>query len=131
MKKFIYLILLILFIFSCNKKKLNNPNIILIVADDLGWTDLSYMGSKYYEPPNIDKLSKSGITFLNGYASSANCAPSRATMMSGKYHPSHGIYTVSPSDRGLDNTRKIITIKNTENLSLDFFTIAEMLKSKG
>lgn len=131
MKKFIYLILLILFIFSCNKKKLDNPNIILIVADDLGWTDLSYMGSKYYETPNIDKLSKSGITFLNGYASSANCAPSRATMMSGKYHPSHGIYTVSPSDRGLDNTRKIIPIKNTENLSLNFFTIAEMLKSKG
>ena len=84
MKKIIYLILLIFFIFSCNKKKLDNPNIILIVADDLGWTDLSYMGSKYYETPNIDKLSKSGITFLNGYASSANCAPRRATMMSGK-----------------------------------------------
>ena len=131
MKKIIYLILLILIIFSCNKKKLDNPNIILIVADDLGWTDLSYMGSKYYETPNIDKLSESGITFLNGYASSANCAPSRATMMSGKYHPSHGIYTVSSSERGLDLTRKIIPIKNTENLSLDFFTIAEMLKSKG
>ena len=131
MKKFIYIVLLIIFGLSFNKQSREKPNIILIVADDLGWTDLSYMGSKYYETPNIDKLSQSGITFFNGYASSANCAPSRATMMSGKYHPSHGIYTVSPSARGLDITRKIIPIKNTENLDLKFFTIAEMLKSEG
>ena len=131
MKKFIYIVLLIIFGLSFNKQSREKPNIILIVADDLGWTDLSYMGSKYYETPNIDKLSQSGITFFNGYASSANCAPSRATMMSGKYHPSHGIYTVSPSARGLDITRKIIPIKNTENLDLKFFTIAEMLKNEG
>tara|TARA_B100000242_G_scaffold293930_1_gene273738 strand:- start:9364 stop:10842 length:1479 start_codon:yes stop_codon:yes gene_type:complete len=131
MKKFIYIVLLIIFGLSFNKQSREKPNIILIVADDLGWTDLSYMGSKYYETPNIDKLSQSGITFFNGYASSANCAPSRATMMSGKYHPSHGIYTVSPSARGLDITRKIIPIENTENLDLKFFTIAEMLKSEG
>ena len=131
MKKFIYIVVLIIFGLSFNKQSREKPNIILIVADDLGWTDLSYMGSKYYETPNIDKLSQSGITFFNGYASSANCAPSRATMMSGKYHPSHGIYTVSPSARGLDITRKIIPIKNTENLDLKFFTIAEMLKSEG
>jgi len=131
MKKFIYVVLLITFGLSFNKQTYDKPNIILIVADDLGWTDMSYMGSNYYETPNIDKLSQSGITFFNGYASSANCAPSRATMMSGKYHPSHGIYTVSPSARGLDITRKIIPIKNTENLDLKFFTIAEMLKSEG
>ena len=131
MKKFIYIVVLIIFGLSFNKQSREKPNIILIVADDLGWTDLSYMGSKYYETPNIDKLSQSGITFFNGYASSANCAPSRATMMSGKYHPSHGIYTVSPSARGLDITRKIIPVKNTENLDLEFFTIAEMLKNEG
>ncbi|MEC7877000.1 MAG: sulfatase-like hydrolase/transferase, partial [Bacteroidota bacterium] len=131
MKKFIYIVVLIIFGLSFNKQSREKPNIILIVADDLGWTDLSCMGSKYYETPNIDKLSQSGITFFNGYASSANCAPSRATMMSGKYHPSHGIYTVSPSARGLDITRKIIPVKNTENLDLEFFTIAEMLKNEG
>ena len=131
MKKFIYIVVLIIFGLSFNKQSREKPNIILIVADDLGWTDLSYMGSKYYETPNIDKLSQSGITFFNGYASSANCAPSRATMMSGKYNPSHGIYTVSPSARGLDITRKIIPVKNTENLDLEFFTIAEMLKNEG
>ena len=101
------------------------------MADDLGWSDLSFMGSNYYETPNIDKLSKSGMTFYNGYASSANCAPSRASMMTGKYHPDHGIYTVSPSARGVDKTRKIIPIKNTENLDLDFFLMPEMLKNEG
>ena len=93
--KYLCLLFIIIFIASCNKEE--KPNIVLIMADDLGWTDLSYMGSAYYETPNIDKLSKSGMTFYNAYASAANCAPSRASMMTGKYHPDHGIYTVSPS----------------------------------
>ena len=57
MKNLIYLLFSTFFIFSCNKESIEKPNIILIVADDLGWTDLSYMGSKYYETPNM-------ITFL-------------------------------------------------------------------
>ena len=101
---------------SCSKETIEKPNIVLIVADDLGWSDLSYMGSTYYETPNIDKLSKSGMTFYNGYASAANCAPSRATMFSGKYHTEHGIYTVKNSDRGKRKTRKIIPIVTKSNL---------------
>ena len=116
---------------SCNNEKLEKPNIVLIVADDLGWSDLSYMGSKYYETPNIDKLSKSGLTFYNGYSSSANCAPSRATMLTGKYNTEHGIYTVNNSDRGNIKTRKIIPIKTKNTLDLDFFLIPEMLKELG
>ena len=130
LKKLSFLMLLTL-IYSCKKESLEKPNIVLIVADDLGWSDLSYMGSKYYETPNIDKLSKSGITFYNGYASSANCAPSRATMMTGKYHTEHGIYTVSNSDRGSRKTRKIIPIETKSTLDLDFFIIPEMLKELG
>ncbi len=116
---------------SCSKETIEKPNIVLIVADDLGWSDLSYMGSTYYETPNIDKLSKSGMTFYNGYASAANCAPSRATMFSGKYHTEHGIYTVKNSDRGKRKTRKIIPIVTKSNLDLDFFVIPEMLKDLG
>ena len=129
-KKLSFLLLLML-LSSSNKESLDKPNIILIVADDLGWSDLSYMGSKYYETPNIDKLSKSGMTFYNGYASSANCAPSRATMLSGKYHTEHGIYTVRNSDRGSRKTRKIIPIETKTTLDLDFFVIPEMLKEVG
>ena len=130
LKKLSFLLLLML-LNSCNKESLEKPNIVLIVADDLGWSDLSYMGSEYYETPNIDKLSKSGMTFYNGYASSANCAPSRATMLSGKYHTEHGIYTVRNSDRGSRKTRKIIPIETKTTLNLDFFVIPEMLKEMG
>lgn len=127
------ILILLLFIFSCQNNIIDNekPNVVLIVADDLGWSDLSYMGSTYYETPNIDKLSKSGMTFYNGYASSANCAPSRASMLTGKYHPFHGIYTVKNSDRGNKKTRKIIPIKTKTKLELEYFILPEMLKSKG
>ena len=127
------LIILLLFIYSCQNNIIDKekPNVILIVADDLGWSDLSYMGSTYYETPNIDKLSKSGMTFHNGYASSANCAPSRASMLTGKYHPFHGIYSVNNSDRGNKKTRKIIPIKTKTKLELEYFILPEMLKSKG
>jgi len=120
-------------IISChnNEDKKERPNIILIVADDLGWSDLSYMGSKYYQTPNIDKLSKNGMTFYNAYASAANCAPSRASMLTGKFTTEHEIYTVGKSDRGNRKTRKLIPIKNNTILDLDFFLIPEMLKSKG
>ena len=129
-KKLSFLLLLML-LNSCYKESLQKPNIVLIVADDLGWSDLSYMGSEYYETPNIDKLSKSGMTFYNGYASSANCAPSRATMLSGKYHTEHGIYSVGNSDRGSRKTRKIIPIETKTTLDLDFFVIPEMLREMG
>ena len=132
MRKILILIIISLFI-SCQtiENKNENPNIVLIVADDLGWTDVSYMGSKYYETPNIDKLSRSGMTFYNGYASAANCAPSRATMLSGRYNTHHGIYTVGASERGSEKTRKIIPIKNKTILDLKYFLIPEMLKNEG
>ena len=132
MRKILILLFISLFI-SCQniENKNENPNIVLIVADDLGWTDVSYMGSKYYETPNIDKLSRSGMTFYNGYASAANCAPSRATMLSGRYNTHHGIYTVGASERGNKKTRKIIPIRNETILDLRYFLIPEMLKNEG
>ena len=51
--------------------KEKQPNIVFIMADDLGWTDLSIMGSDYYETPHIDRLASQGILFTNAYASAA------------------------------------------------------------
>ena len=51
------------------------PNIIFILADDLGWTDLGCQGSKYYETPNIDRLARQGVRFTSGYTCGPNCAP--------------------------------------------------------
>src|SRR6266542_963354 len=75
------------------------PNIIFILADDLGWTDLGCFGSRYYETPNIDRLAAQGMKFTDGYTCGPNCAPTRAALMSGQYGPRTGIYTVGNIDR--------------------------------
>jgi arylsulfatase A-like enzyme len=107
------------------------PNIVYILADDLGWTDLGFMGSKYYESPNLDKLASSGIVFTNAYAPAANCAPSRACCMTGQYTPRHGVYTVNSSQRGESKNRKLIPTKNTLHIKPENLTIANVLRSAG
>ena len=101
------------------------PNIVFIMADDLGWNDLGITGSDYYETPNIDKLASEGVFFDNAYAAAANSAPSRACFMTGLYTPRHGVYTVSPSARGDKTKRKLIPITNTEDVRTDFVTLGE------
>lgn len=109
----------------------NKPNIVFILADDLGWADLGVMGSDYYETPHIDRLAAEGLLFDNAYAAAANSAPSRACMMTGMYTPRHGVYTVSPPDRGDRTKRKFIAIPNTEDVRADFVTMAEALQQEG
>lgn len=113
------------------KQEKRKPNIIIINVDDMGWKDVGFMGSKYYETPNIDKLSKEGTVFTNAYAASANCAPSRACLMTGLWTPRHGIFTVGTSERGESKDRKIIPTQNTEDLSDEFTTIANTLEENG
>lgn len=109
----------------------SRPNVILIVVDDLGWRDVGFMGSTYYETPNLDALSQNSLVFTNAYAGAANCAPSRACLLSGQNTPRHGVYTVSPSARGHKKTRKIIPTLNTKTLADSILTIAEVLQSNG
>jgi arylsulfatase A-like enzyme len=130
--------LLLVLLVSCknhNKEeafgKTTIPNIIIINIDDLGWKDSGFMGSDYYQTPNIDALSKLGMVFTNGYAAAANCAPSRASLMTGKWTPRHGIYTVNSSERGKSKDRKLIPVKNTNTLALEHQTIANKLKANG
>lgn len=76
------------------------PNIVFIMADDLGWNDLGITGSDYYETPNIDKLASEGVFFDNAYAAAANSAPSRACFMTGLlYSETRSIYCESFSER--------------------------------
>jgi arylsulfatase A-like enzyme len=113
----------------CHAQK--SPNIVFILIDDMGWKDVSYMGSSYYETPHIDKLAKQGMSFTNAYANSANCAPTRASLLSGQYNPRHGVFTVGNADRGKTELRRLIPIKNSTTLPLDKITIAEALKPAG
>jgi len=111
--------------------KKEQPNIILINIDDMGWKDVGFMGSEYYETPNIDRLAGQGMVFTNGYAAAANCAPSRACLMTGQWPQRHGIYTVGSSERGKSEHRKLIPIKNTETLSSEHTIITQSLKANG
>ena len=107
------------------------PNIVLILIDDLGWRDLGVMGSEYYETPNIDRLAQQGMLFTQAYANAPNCAPSRASLLSGQYAPRHGIYTVGSSARGNATQRRLIPIENKTVLDLETVTLAEALQAAG
>ena len=71
-----------------------NPNIVVIHVDDMGWRDAGCMGSPVYETPNIDRLAKSGTLFTSAYAAANICTPSRACMLTGSQPSRHGVYTV-------------------------------------
>lgn len=63
----------------------SKPNVVFILVDDLGWTDLSSYGSDLYETPNVDRLAKQGMRFTSAYAACTVCSPTRASIMTGKY----------------------------------------------
>ncbi len=67
------------------------PNVIIVLVDDLGWTDLGCYGSEYYETPNIDRLARRGLRFTNGYAACAVCSPTRAAVLTGRYPARTGV----------------------------------------
>jgi arylsulfatase A-like enzyme len=78
----------------------DKPNIIFIMADDLGWKDVGFMGADFFETPHIDKFASQGMTFTAAYSGGPNCAPTRACLMSGTYTPRHQIYTPGGSSKG-------------------------------
>ncbi len=107
------------------------PNVIFILADDLGWTDLGCQGSKYYKTPHIDKLAAAGLRFTDGYTCGPNCQPSRAALLSGQYGPRTGVYTVGGIERFDWKSRPLRPVDNVQKLPLDRKTVADVMKSAG
>jgi arylsulfatase A-like enzyme len=107
------------------------PNIVFILADDLGYSDSAVYGSQYYETPNIDRLAREGLKFSSGYTCGPNCQPTRAALMSGQYMPRTGIYTVGGIDRFNWQSRPLRPVENVTKLPLGKITIAESLKKAG
>ncbi len=117
------------------------PNIVLLYADDLGWTDLGCFGSRFYETPNLDRLAAQGMRLTAAYACAGNCAPSRACLMTGQYVPRHGVYTVGPKRRFDDrkryphllrwDQRKLLAVDNAKGIPAEKITVAEALKNAG
>jgi len=106
------------------------PNIVFILADDLGWTDTGAYGSQYYETPQIDKLAAQGLKLTN-YHNCQNCQPTRAALMSGQYGARTGVYTVGGIDRFNWQSRPLKPVENVTSLPLEKQTIAQQLKAAG
>ena len=114
MKKLIYFWGLLVLV-SCSIDRGNPPSVIIIMADDQGWGDLSYNGNQTITTPNIDEIAQEGLVFENFYVSPV-CSPTRAEVLTGRYHFRSGIYGTSAGG---------------ERLNLDESTIAETFQEAG
>ncbi|MGI8988315.1 MAG: sulfatase [Bryobacteraceae bacterium] len=105
-------------------------NFVFILIDDMGWRDVSYNGSAFYETPNIDRLASQGMRFTNAYAACPVCSPTRASIMTGKYPARLGITNFLPGKHQLPYSKLIAPVSRQE-LPLEEVTIAEALKPSG
>ncbi|HUT30378.1 MAG TPA: sulfatase [Sedimentisphaerales bacterium] len=105
------------------------PNIVFILADDLGWHQLGCYGSTFYETPNLDSFAKEGMRFTDAYAACPVCSPTRASIMTGKY-PAR-LHLTDFIKGGSPKNKKLLTPDWTFYLPLEEVTIAEALKSAG
>ncbi len=106
------------------------PNIVLIVADDLGWADLGCYGSKFHKTPNLDRLAGEARRFTQAYAASPVCSPTRASLMTGK-HPSRlGLTDYLPGAGNKPSHRKLVP-QLPPGLPLEEVTLAERFKEAG
>ncbi|MGY5354937.1 sulfatase-like hydrolase/transferase [Wenyingzhuangia sp. IMCC45467] len=121
----------------CQEQK---PNVLFILADDLGINALNCYGNNLVESPNIDKLFDEGVHFTNGYSNDPTCAPSRASIMSGQYVPRHKIYRVADRFKKDQKTLAAMKFVPPENntvkgsgvgLGLEKITLAEAFKNNG
>jgi len=76
----------VMFCAGCGVERNQKPNVIFILADDLGWSQTGAYGSAYYQTPNIDRLAREGVRFSDAYTAAPVCSPTRASIMTGK-HP--------------------------------------------
>ena len=121
-------------------------NFIIILVDDLGWTDLTCQGSRYFETPNVDRLAAQGMRFTNGYAACAVCSPTRAAVQTGRYPGRVGVTDWirarfqggeipadgnNPTEYVGGRNRPLLCPPNPLFLELDELTLAEALKPAG
>jgi arylsulfatase A-like enzyme len=120
-------------------------NFVIILVDDLGWTDLTCQGSRYFETPHVDRLAAAGMRFTNGYAACAVCSPTRAAVQTGRYPGRVGVTDwirarfqggEIPADgknptEYVGGNRPLLCPPNPLFMELDELTLAEALKPAG
>ncbi|MFS8616907.1 MAG: sulfatase [Solitalea sp.] len=131
------IILPVSILISCQKQAtLQRPNILFILADDLGYYDLSCMGSAFYETPNIDRIAGDGAVFTQGYAACQVCSPSRASIMTGQFPARHGITDwigapVGEEWRKNNRFNKLLPPDYVRELPAAVTTLPEAMKAAG
>lgn len=104
----------------CVAQTARQPNVIIIVADDLGYGDVGAYGSKLVPTPHIDRMAREGVRFTNGYVTASICSPSRAALMTGRYQARFG-HDFNPTMRDPD----VASLPRAEK------TIAERMRAAG
>ena len=107
------------------------PNLLFIYLDDFGWRDTGFMGSDFYETPHLDALAREGMIFTHAYSASANCAPARASLLSGQYTPRHEVYNVGTGPRGKAAYRRLQHIPGVDTLDPEITTWAQCIQASG
>ncbi|RAV28095.1 sulfatase [Sinomicrobium soli] len=140
--RIIFSVFCLLLLHSCGEKEKEEtqvpeqPNILFILADDFGLRDMSFVGSEFYETPNIDRLASKGMVFTQGYSGSRVCSPARATIMTGQFTARHGITDWIGAKSGTDwreanRFDRLLPAGYRHRLPDSEITLAEALKTGG
>lgn len=109
----------------------DRPNVVFILADDLGWSDLSSYGSDLHETPNLDALAQSGVRFTQAYTASPVCSPTRASILTGK-HPARLHMTIwREAANNPPKDRELMTPRTMDHVPHEETTLAEVFKQAG
>lgn len=122
-------------------KPASKPNIVFILADDLGWRDLTCYGSHYYETPNIDRLAQRSLRFTQAYSASPLCSPTRSSILTGLAPARIGITVPvchqpevvlkSTVATNAPMNKRWLEVQSATRLKTEYFTLAESLKAAG
>ena len=106
------------------------PNVVFILADDLGWRDLGCQGSTFYETPNLDAFAKTSVRFTQAYAACPVCSPSRAAVLTGRYPARVGVTDWLPGGKN-SPAHKLMTPATRQFLPNGERTLAQAFKAAG
>lgn len=105
------------------------PNLVFLLADDLGWADLGCYGSAFHETPNLDRMARDGVRFSTFYSAGSVCSPTRSSIMTGKYPVRTGITDWIPGQEAPN--RKLVQLRPRTQLPHNEVTLAESMKTGG
>jgi len=124
----------------CSAAAMPKPNVVFILADDLGWRDVGCFGSTFHETPNIDRLATRGVRLTQAYAASPLCSPTRSSILTGLYPARIGITAPECHLKEIQLEKKLgkatpkmkaIPADSVTRLKTEYFTLAEALKEAG